>query len=329
MARERVIAALTIGATAVMMLIVRRYADGRWEYINELTASTSLAEALDSENIIDLSAINRTLPAIRAMYEIAAEEGVDRVISTATSALNQATNRVDLIRTFREVLDLSYIEILSPREEAELSFIGAVSDFDPEKHYLLIDLGGSSTEIVYGTPEHIDNAISIPFGYLNLTHRFHLDHFLLFLHRHAAEKALLGEILPYKRVVGDWIRKHNPTVIISGSIATSIVGMRNKEQVMDRKQVQGEESDIQEVWTLYRKLARTFPHDRINIPGVERDRVRMLPGAMLLLTTILRGFGLSNFKISTSGVRMGLVRRFEQMEETEMAVASLNQGEFF
>lgn len=328
MPRERVIASLTIGPTAVMMLIVRRYADGRWEYINEVTASTGLAEHIDTDSVLDLSAINRTVPAIRDMYAIAAEEGVERVIIVGASALNKAKNKAEFIYTCREILDLPYIEILSEREEAELSYLGATADLKKETHYLLIDLGGSSTEVVFGTQERCEGAHSLNMGYLDLTHRFGLDKFLIFLHRHGAERYIQSATAPVFQSVSEWLHLHQPKIVVSGAIASSIVGLRNKELVMDRKQVAGAVSDVREVWNLYRLIARTFPASRINLPGIERDRVRMIPGALLLLSTLLNLFHLETFTISAGGLRMGLLRRFEVMEETEMAVASLN-SEFF
>lgn len=328
MPRERVIAALTIGPTAVMMLILRRYADGRWEYINELTASTGLAENLDEHAIFDRQAMRETVAAISAMYVIAAQEGVERVIPVGSNALEKAKNELDFIQYCRAKLNLSFLEILSAREESELSFMGATVDFPPNTPYLLLDLGGSSTEIAYGDHDHIEKAISIPIGYLHLTHRFFLTRFLWLLFKRPAERYIREELGDCLLPMSEWIAEHHPEVLVSGAIASSIVGLRNQELVMDRKEVHHTRSNPKEVWNIYCRVMHTLPINRPYLPGIERDRVRMIPGAFLMLYSLLKILKLNEFSITANGLRMGLIRRFEMMEETEQAFASLNQESF-
>ncbi len=329
MANDRIISALSIGATAVMMLIVRRYADGRWEYINELTANTELAEGIEEGGELSQASIDKTIDVVQDMYRIASEEGVDRVITAACSSIRKASNMIDFMDSCKKALSLSYLNVLQDEEEAQLSFLGVTSDLNESGAVMQIDLGGCVTRIVCGTENKTEQIHLLPFGYLNLTDRYHLDHFLFFLHRFTLKRYIEKAMAPYASQLLDWIRENKPHIIVSGAIISSFVGLRNRKVVMDRAEVHGSYGSSRQVFRVYKRMARTFPSLRKQMVGVEKDRVRMIPGALLILHILLNLLGQETFRITASGVRSGLIRRFEIMENTEQTVASLAQEGFY
>lgn len=329
MAQDRKIAALSVGATSVMMLVNRRYATGNWEYVNELTANTELAEGIELDGAMRPEAMARTVEAMRDMYKIAEMEGVDRVIVVANSAIRKASNLLDFLQMCKDTLNLSYLEILQPKEEASLSFLGVTSDLNESGPVLQIDLGGCVTRVVYGTETKTQQVLMLNFGYLDLTDRFHLDHFVFFLHKYKVVTYVERELAPYASDLYAWIQENDPHIIVSGAIITSFVGMRNKQIVIERNQVHGTNGTMRQVLRVYKRIARTFPAMRRHIVGVEQDRIRMIPGALLILYALLQFLKKENFRITASGLRSGVLKRYEIMEITEQTVASLTQEGFY
>ncbi len=131
---------------------------------------TRLGQGVDATHRLAPEAIDRTLAALRE-YRTAMDDlgGVDAVRATATSAARDATNRDDLFKPAADILGTE-LELLSGEEEAELSFLGATMELDgtEEPPYLVVDIGGGSTEFVVGT-DRPEASMSVDIGCVRIT----------------------------------------------------------------------------------------------------------------------------------------------------------------
>ena len=76
-----------------------------------------------------------------------------------------------VLRPPRPTRSASTPELLSGEEEAALSFLGATADLDAPAPYLVVDIGGGSTEFVLGTDEP-DGLVSLDIGCVRITEQF-------------------------------------------------------------------------------------------------------------------------------------------------------------
>ena len=114
---------------------------------------TRLGQGVDATRRLAPEAIERTLAALREYRGVIDElGGVEAVRATATSAARDSTNREDFFAPAAAILGVRP-ELLSGDEEAALSFLGATTELDGagEPPYLVVDIGGGSTEFVVGT----------------------------------------------------------------------------------------------------------------------------------------------------------------------------------
>src|SRR5690554_5203539 len=111
-----------------------------------------LGHGVDRTGMLAPEALSRTLDATRRYAEILSELGAERVRFVATSATRDASNRQDFVGGVREILGVEP-EVVSGVEEAELSFRGATSVLGGAHPgpFLVVDIGGGSTELVLGT----------------------------------------------------------------------------------------------------------------------------------------------------------------------------------
>lgn len=134
---------------------------------------TRLGRGVDRTGELDAEALELTLAATREFAATIADLGAERVRFVATSATRDARNRDVFVAGVREALGIDP-EVVSGVEEARLSFTGAVSVI-ADRHpgpYLVVDLGGGSTELVLGVDEP-EAAISLDIGSVRL-HERHL-----------------------------------------------------------------------------------------------------------------------------------------------------------
>nr|WP_246582212.1 exopolyphosphatase [Cellulomonas hominis] len=130
-----------------------------------------LGQGVDRTGRIAPEALARTLDATRRYAQVCADLGVEAVRFVATSASRDAENRDEFVAGVREALGVEP-EVIGGVEEAALSFRGATGVLG-SRHpgpYLVVDLGGGSTEVVLGerTPEA---AYSMDVGCVRITER--------------------------------------------------------------------------------------------------------------------------------------------------------------
>ena len=130
-----------------------------------------LGQGVDRTGLLAPEALARTLDAARRYREVCERLGVDAVRFVATSATRGARNREEFVAGVRDALGVDP-EVVAGDEEARLSFRGATgvlaSRFDGP--FLVVDLGGGSTELVLGATAP-QAAVSMDVGSVRLTER--------------------------------------------------------------------------------------------------------------------------------------------------------------
>ncbi|HET8937824.1 MAG TPA: Ppx/GppA phosphatase family protein [Polyangiales bacterium] len=160
------VAAVDIGTNSVRLLILA--ADG--STLAREMVITRLGQGVDQTGALHVDAIARTTTVLRSYRALLEKHRVQRVRATATSAARDASNR-DLFFSEAEAALGTRPELISGAEEAALSFQGATTGLAQELGpFLVVDIGGGSTEFVLGTTEP-EALISVALGCVRMTER--------------------------------------------------------------------------------------------------------------------------------------------------------------
>jgi exopolyphosphatase / guanosine-5'-triphosphate,3'-diphosphate pyrophosphatase len=166
------VATIDCGTNSIRLLIADITGDNFQEITREMEI-VRLGQGVDATGKFDPEAIERTLAATKKYAEIIASKGVEKIRFCATSATRDASNRDLFIDGVREILGIEP-EVIPGTEEAELSFIGATKGLThTESPYLVVDIGGGSTEFVLGDSE-VKYAKSVNIGCVRMSER-HLN----------------------------------------------------------------------------------------------------------------------------------------------------------
>ncbi|XVX19495.1 exopolyphosphatase [Actinomycetota bacterium] len=134
-----------------------------------------LGHGVDRTGVIDPEAMRRTLAMAGEYAAQCREHDVERVRFVATSASRDASNAGEFVDGVAAAFAQWGIrpEVISGDEEAGLSFLGAtggVAAAGRPGPYLVVDLGGGSTELVRGE-QHAEAGVSVDIGCVRLTER--------------------------------------------------------------------------------------------------------------------------------------------------------------
>ncbi|MGL4175116.1 MAG: exopolyphosphatase [Dermatophilaceae bacterium] len=169
------VAAVDCGTNSIRLLVADVDADRRFTDVVRRMEVVRLGQGIDRTGRIAPEAMARTVAAAREYAEQCRELDVDRVRFVATSASRDADNAaefVDQVRTAFARWDIAP-EVVSGEEEAQLSFTGATGGLAAlgiRGPYLVVDLGGGSTELVRGT-DRVEAARSVDAGCVRMTER--------------------------------------------------------------------------------------------------------------------------------------------------------------
>lgn len=182
------VAAIDCGTNSIRLLIADIDGNNFREVYRDMEI-VRLGQGVDQTGAFHPDAIARTLAAVDKYAAEIARRGVEKIRFCATSATRDATNRALFIDGVKERLGIEP-EVIAGEVEAALSFQGATKDFDKSQGpFLVIDIGGGSTEFVFGT-ESVENAISMNIGCVRMTER----HFATSSDRDAAIAAAIADI---------------------------------------------------------------------------------------------------------------------------------------
>jgi exopolyphosphatase/guanosine-5'-triphosphate,3'-diphosphate pyrophosphatase len=162
------VAAIDCGTNSIRLLIADVVGDSLTDVARRMEI-VRLGEGVDETGMLAPEAIARTRRALLGYAAEIAELGIDRVRMVATSASRDASNAADFRAMVRSVLRIDP-EVITGDEEARLSFAGAVRGLDDAPPFLIVDIGGGSTEFVTGASE-ISGAISVDIGCVRMTER--------------------------------------------------------------------------------------------------------------------------------------------------------------
>ncbi|MEO3936271.1 Ppx/GppA phosphatase family protein [Dermatophilaceae bacterium Soc4.6] len=169
------VGAVDCGTNSIRLLVADVMPDGAIVDVLRRMEVVRLGHGVDGTGRIDPEAMERTLRQAREYAAQCTELGVAAVRFVATSASRDASNAAEFIAGVRAAFgafDLTP-EVVTGAEEAALSFRGATGDLQAagfEGPYLVVDLGGGSTELVRGTTV-VQAALSTDVGCVRLTER--------------------------------------------------------------------------------------------------------------------------------------------------------------
>lgn len=277
--------------------------DGSLRTLERAMRITRLGRGVDATGRLDPDAIEKTLEVLKNYRSTLDSFGVERIRVTATSAARDASNAEAFFASAFEIVGVRP-ELLSGAEEARLSFAGAISDLDQaDGPFLVIDIGGGSTEFSYGT-DRCEAAISVDVGCVRMSEK-HFEH----------DPPLPEELyscLSEVRQHLEEIQREMPQVLdgptfvgLAGTVST-VAAVEIGLATYDRDRIHHFTLTKEAAEDVFRTLATEALEDRVYNPGLERDRADVIVGGLCILVAIMRKWGLKECLVSEADILDGL-----------------------
>ena len=287
---------IDIGTNTLLLLII----SPEGGTLEDLCRFGRLGEKLDATGKLEAAAIERSLEICHEYRRELDRHGVDVPTVIATQALREATNADAFITPAQEILRAT-VEVIKGSREAELA-AGAVAQTLPEltgRPYVVVDVGGGSTEIIVTDGKRVSFATSLPLGAVRLSER-HLKH----------DPPLADEI---DALVDDIDRQLAPLPLPTGvcvvgtaGTATTIAAVDLGLATYDAARVTGLRLDRKVVERQLEMMLKMTVAQRRALRGMEPERADVIAGGVAIYARLLQQVGATKFITCDRGIRWGL-----------------------
>ena len=294
------LAAIDCGTNSVRLLVAE-VVDGRVRTVERALHLTRLGQGVDADGRFHPDALARTLAAFDDYAARLDALGVSRCRVVATSAARDAA---DSSAFFDGVLARVGVpaEIISGREEALLSFTGAVGGLDGVPQPVLVtDIGGGSTELVLGAAGAVRESTSLNIGSVRIRERFL-----------ASDPPAPAEVADASRYIDDLLDASGisfdqvATFVGVGGTATSLAALALRLPVYDSARVHGSVVAADDLAELTGRLLVTPVREVLALPTMVPGRADVICAGGLICRRIAARVGLP-LRVSETDILDGII----------------------
>ena len=283
------VAAIDCGTNSIRLLIsdIDTSTNTATDVVREMRI-VRLGEGVDKTNAFLPSALERTFKAVDEYEKLLLKHNVEHVRFVATSATRDAQNKAMFIKG---VIDRLRIvpEVIAGVEEAALSFDGATRSLR-QKHvapFLVIDLGGGSTELVIGDKEPT-GAYSMDVGCVRMTER-HTPGGNPTKEQEEAIRTDVRNALKVAATKVDW--KSAQTVVGVAGTITTVAAHVLKLKTYDPDVLHGAIITAEQVSQTAQDFISLTPSQRGALPYMHEGRIEVITAGSIVLDEVMKGIG--------------------------------------
>ena len=295
-------AVVDIGTNTLLLLIV----DETGKPLVDLCRFGRLGQGLDATGKLAPEAIARCLDICREYRGVMDEHGIAAPIVIATQAMREAKNASEFVPE-AETIFRGTIEIIAGPREAELAFTSVAQTF-PElagTAYVVVDVGGGSTEFIVTDGTRMVSAVSVPIGAVRLTER-HIK----------SDPASTAEIGALHTDIANHIAAlelpHGVPLVGTAGTATTMAAIDLALASYDADRVTGHRMERTAVAALVDRLIRSTAADRAAIVGLQPQRADVILAGVAIYARVLDRIRSSVMIACDRGIRWGIA--YEQLK---------------
>ena len=295
------VAVIDCGTNSIRLLIAEISGSNFKEVIRTMEI-VRLGQGVDENKAFHPDAINRTLSAVKSFKEIINKNKVDKIRFWATSATRDAMNRNLFIDGVRDILNVQ-VEVIPGEEEAALSFTGATYQLDQGSGpFLVVDIGGGSTEFVYGDKKVI-SAKSVNIGCVRMSER-HLTNQPPTMDQIASAIVDI-DIAITQAAVSVPINSAKSLIAVAGT-ATTVAAAALNLLKYDRGLIHLSKISADKVHKVAQMFQSMNKSEISALPYMHEGRVDVITSGSLVLSRVMAATGAAEFVASESDILDGM-----------------------
>lgn len=300
MIRQGVVAAVDLGTNSFHMIVAAVEADGSLRILDRLREAVRLGEGINPRRELSEEARSRALASLERLGERLREVKARNVRAVGTNTLREARTDGDFHAACEHALGHP-IEVVSGYEEARLVYLGVAYDlgFDDQPR-LVVDIGGGSTEMIYGTGADPQAMESVHAGCVTLNAACFEGRAL---NRRTFDRAVVRARLEFEPVEAgfrnrEWIEAVGASGTVRSVAEILATDWGTPPGVIPRD----------ELFALRDRLVTAGELGATEHSLLSTDRRKVFPAGLAILVALFESLGLERLEVSDGALREGLLQ---------------------
>ena len=292
------LASIDLGSNSTRILIAEVIGE-KFDVLERVHVVTKMSENIEQSKEISIQAYKRVDSALRNFNKLLIKNDVDDVFVVGTAALRDAKNAEKIIENIRKKYDFE-VEVLSGHDEGITTSIGVLHFMKKIENFLIVDIGGRSTEFIYEFRNRIISE-SLNLGVVTLTEKYFSN---LPIRSNLIDEAKLNIETELSKLS---INNTKKVIGVSGT-ALSLASIFLDQQKFNEEDLHEVEIDIDNVQEIKNRLLKmTEAEIIIKFKGIDPKRAATIISGVFLLEQILNRYANSPIIISKNDILEGLI----------------------
>ena len=292
------LASIDLGSNSTRLLIAE-VDDQGFNVLIRKHVVTKMSENIEQTGVISTEAFKRVNSTLKDFKKLLIANNVDDVFVVGTAALRDAKNSDQIIENIRNKYDFE-VKVLSAHEEGITTSIGVLHFMQNTENFLIIDIGGRSTEFIYEFENKIVSK-SLNLGVVTLSEKYFSN---LPIGQELIDEAKLKietelsqlDINDKKNVIG-----------VSGT-ALSLASIFLDQENFNEEELHEIKIDIDNVQEINKRILKMTEAKIITkFRGIDPKRASTITSGIFLLEIILSYYNNTPIIISKNDILEGLI----------------------
>ena len=292
------VASIDLGSNSTRLLIAD-ITNGTITTIYKEHQVTRMADKLSETKIISKEATKRVLKVLAGYFKTINKNNVENIQIVGTAALRDAKNSQEIIQLIEKRFGFE-VDIVSGEEEGVLTSVGVLNSLGSLENFLIVDIGGRSTEFIYDYDKKIISK-SINIGVVSLSELF-------FDKLPPSEKA----VLLAREYIESQLLESNGfdgrlMVGVAGTF-TSLASIFLEQTQFNEKEIHLTELKNEDIFEISNELMQlNEPQIITKYKGLDPKRAKTIQAGILLAKEIISKYNVNSIKVSNSDILEGLI----------------------
>lgn len=289
-----------IGSSKIRLMLAEIEDVGYFKVIDELKTPFKICYELSKECILCSEKLNYILSTLKTYKSLCEASGTKEIFTITTSFFNDLKDSEAIISMIKLNLNLD-LKVLSPEEEIRFTALGVNRSLNITNS-LIVEITGTSTNLIDIKNGEIENWISLPFGGINLAYTFNITDRIINSNLDDSSsfiKEKLNDI--------SWLNNKFESIIFIGDFAKTIVKMDKFRTHYPLELFNNYEISAVGVHELYNVIKCKDLKLRRKVEGIDLDMVDSIFSSLLIFSELIKIVSPDVIRISNNTIREGIL----------------------
>ena len=292
------VASIDLGSNSTRLLIAD-ITEGVISPIHKEHQVTRMGDNLTKSKNISRESIKRVIKVLSRFFKTISINGVENIQIVGTAALRDAENSEDIIEQIQKKFDVE-VDLVSGEEEGVLTSLGVLHSFENIQNFLIVDIGGRSTEFIYDKNNKIISK-SLDIGVVSLSELF-------FEELPPNDTSTKRAIEVINRTLFELSDLENRLIIGVAGTFTSLASIFLKQERFNEEEIHLTEISKKDIFEINNSIIQMTEAQIItNFKGIDPKRAKTIQSGILLANEIISKYNVNSIKVSNSDILEGLI----------------------